>query len=99
MCQPNEIDLRGKALNIARSLGSSSVKEYPYPDELRTNREDFFMFNSDFAAYLNNALFWEFKRLGLWQNITNKDWDDVVKLGLETAYDTFIKLNQDSKSP
>lgn len=99
MCDSEESKLREKALNIARSLGASSLKEYPYPQELRTNREEFFMFNSDFAAYLNNALFWEFKRLGLWQNITNKDWDDVVKLGLKTAYDTFIKLNQDSKSP
>ena len=98
MYDSEESNLREKALNIARSLGASSLKEYPYPQELRTNREEFFMFNSDFAAYFTNTMFWEFKRIDLWQNIRNKDWDDAVKIGLEAAYETLIELKQQNES-
>ena len=62
----------------------------PYSEELSTDKLNFFMYNSDFEAYLNNALFWEFKRTDLWQNITNKDWDDSVSLAINTAFEAFV---------
>lgn len=43
-------------------------------------------------AGLNNALFWELKRLGLWKKITNKDWDDAVKLSMKRAYKELVAL-------
>ncbi len=64
----------------------------PYANELSTDRERFFYFTRDFEAGLNNALFWELKRLGLWQRIRNRDWDNAVKLSMERAYEYLVSL-------
>lgn len=65
-------EVRTLAMNTAKKVALSFLEEYskgPYANELSTDRINFFYYNTDFEAGLNNALFWEFKRLDLWQNI------------------------------
>ena len=88
-------ELRRRALKAAEKIAKSFLEEYrngPYAEELSTDRVRFFYFTRDFEAGLNNALFWEFKRLGLWQRITNRDWDDAVKISMKRAYDYLVAL-------
>ena len=88
-------ELRHRALKAAEKIAKSFLEEYrngPYAKELSTDRVRFFYFTRDFEAGLNNALFWEFKRLGLWQRIRNRDWDDAVKMSMERAYEHFVAL-------
>ena len=86
-------EVRSMALKVAEQIAMSFLGEYsrgPYAEELSTDRVIFFYYNTDFEAGLNNALFWELKRLDLWQRISNKDWDDAVKLSMETAYKEYV---------
>ena len=93
-------DLKEEAMNTARKVAFSFLEEYrkgPYAGELSTDRIKFFYYNTDFEAGLNYALFTEFKRLDLWQNIEDDDWDNAVKLAMETAYSEFVcSQNKDS---
>ncbi len=92
-------EVRTLAMNTAKKVALSFLEEYrkgPYAGELSTDRINFFYYNTDFEAGLNNALFWEFKRLDLWQNITNNDWDEAVKLAMNTAYEAFSALSYNS---
>ena len=89
----DESEVRSRTLKVAEKVAMSFLGEYcsgPYADELSTDRVTFFYYNTDFEAGLNNALFWELKRLDLWQRISNKDWDDAVKLSMETAYKEYV---------
>lgn len=88
-------EVRQRALKTAEKVARSFLEEYrsgPYANELSTDRVKFFYYTTDFEAGLNNALFWEFKRLELWQEITDDDWDDVVKLSMEQAYEYLVVL-------
>ena len=64
-------------------------KNGPYANELSTDETNFFFYNNDFEAGLNNELFWEFKRLNLWLAIENDDWNEAVKVAMRTAYEAF----------
>ena len=97
-------EVRSRALRVAEKIARLFLEEYSsgeYADELSTDRVTFFYYNTDFEAGLNNALFWELKRLDLWQRISNKDWDDAVKLSMETAYKEYVSSqeSQDNDSP
>lgn len=88
-------EMRRRALKVAEKIAKSFLEEYrngPYAEELSTDRVRFFYFTRDFEAGLNNALFWELKRLGLWQKIRNRDWDDALKLSMERAYEYLVAL-------
>ena len=85
-------DVKILAMKTARKIALSFLERYkngPYANELSTNETKFFFYNNDFEAGLNNELFWEFKRLKLWQAIENDDWDKAVKLAMRTAYEAF----------
>ena len=92
MFNNNYDDVKKFAMMTAKKIALSFLEYYkngPYANELSTDRTQFFFYNNDFEAGLNNELFWEFKRLNLWQTIENDDWDEVVKLAMQTAYEAF----------
>ena len=95
-------ELRTLAMNTAKKVALSFLEEYrkgPYGNELSPDRINFFYYNTDFEAGLNYALFTEFKRLDLWRNIEDDDWDNAVKLAMETAYNEFVcSQNKDSSN-
>ncbi len=83
-------DVKIFAMKTARKVALSFLERYkngPYANELSTDETKFFFYNNDFEAGLNNELFWEFKRLNLWQAIENEDWDEAVKVAMRTAYE------------
>ncbi|MBR2207783.1 MAG: hypothetical protein IJ859_03145 [Synergistaceae bacterium] len=85
-------DVKSLAMNTAKKIALSFLESYKnglYANELSTDKTKFFFYNNDFEAGLNNELFWEFKKLNLWQVIENDDWDEVVKLAMQTAYEAF----------
>ena len=85
-------DVKNLAMKTAQKIALSFLERYkngPYANELSTDETKFFFYNNDFEAGLNNELFWEFKRLKLWQAIENDDWDEAVKLAMRTAYEAF----------
>ena len=73
-------------------------KNGPYGQELSADKTKFFFYNNDFEAGLNNELFWEFKRLNIWQEIENEDWDEAVKLAMQTAYEAFKASEKDQRN-
>ena len=80
------------AMRTAKKIALSFLEYYkngPYANELSTDETQFFFYNNDFEAGLNNELFWEFKKKDLWQIIENEDWDEAVKLAMQTAYEAF----------
>ena len=93
-------DVKSLAMNTAKRIALSFLESYrkgPYANELSTDKTKFFFYNNDFEAGLNNELFWEFKRLNLWQTIENDDWDEVVKLAMQTAYEALKASDKDQK--
>ena len=85
-------DVKILAMKTAQEIALSFLERYrngPYANELSMDETKFFFYNNDFEAGLNNELFWEFKRLKLWQAIENDDWDEAVKLAMRTAYEAF----------
>lgn len=85
-------DLKNFAMDTAKKIALSFLERYkngPYCQELSADKVKFFFYNNDFEAGLNNELFWEFKRLNIWQEIENEDWDEAVRLAMQTAYEAF----------
>lgn len=85
-------DVKELAMRTAKKIALSFLERYrngPYANELSTDKIQFFFYNNDFEAGLNNELFWEFKRLNLWQIIENNDWDEAVEFAMKIAYEAF----------
>ena len=92
MCDNKYDNIKNLAMTTAKKIALSFLEKYknsPYANELSNDKNKFFFYNNDFEAGLNNELFWEFKRLGLWQKISDDTWDKVTKLAMQTAYEAF----------
>ncbi len=89
--------IKNLSKTTAEKIAISFLEKYknsPYSNELSSDKIKFFFYNNDFEAGLNNELFWEFKRLDLWQKIDDNTWDEITKLAMNTAYKAFMASNK-----
>ena len=80
--------------NCARKVGVGFLEEYlkePFAQELSDDKETF-CDNQDFKVGLFAKLFYEFKRLKLWDEISNDDWEELCELCVTSAFDAFVRL-------
>ena len=82
------------AKTCARNVGITFLDEYlkgPFAQELSENKKNF-LDNHDFKVGLLSKLFYEFKKLGIWNEITDDDWDDMCNLTVSTAFQHFVEV-------
>ncbi|MBR0220886.1 MAG: hypothetical protein IJQ63_03855 [Synergistaceae bacterium] len=66
-------------------------KDGSFSKELSEKETDF-LSDTDFRAGLAPCLFWEFKRLKLWNSIDDNNWDISCDLAMKSAWYIFQEL-------
>lgn len=78
-----------RAKNCAKQVGKLYMdwyREGPFFKELAEDKA-IFLNDSDFRAGLAPCLYWELKKLGLWNPIEDGDWETVCDLAMKSAWD------------
>ena len=91
MTKENYDALLEMAMQRAKKVGVTFLKEYlnsSLAQELSNNEEDFCN-DEDFKVGLFAKLFYEYKKLDVWDEISDDDWDNLCNLSMSSAFEEF----------